>query len=210
MKHRNSHLLAGYWSSIRKGRAVPDQTDIDPRVIKRFLSYSFILNCENPGRPIYRLAGTELCERFGFELRGTSFLAHWDSRSRLSLVSLLRQGLKTLQPVCLASIAATAGNGMVEQETILVPVSCNGGEPIRFFGMIQTISDPAPLRGHPIAFERLVGSEIIQEDEPAGRHRLEPACAPPNLLIHPKAPHLRLVASQEKPAPGRLNQPISR
>jgi len=31
MKHKNSHLLVGYWSRLRKGRAVPEQTDIDPR-----------------------------------------------------------------------------------------------------------------------------------------------------------------------------------
>jgi hypothetical protein len=68
MKHKNSHLLVGYWSRLRKGRAVPMQGEIDPRAIKRFLSYVFILDCENPARPIYRLAGTGLCERFGFEL----------------------------------------------------------------------------------------------------------------------------------------------
>ena len=76
MKHKNSHLLVGYWSRLRKGRDVPDQTDIDPRAIKRLLSYTFILDCENPARPMYRLAGTALCERFGFELKGTGFLAH--------------------------------------------------------------------------------------------------------------------------------------
>src|SRR5579872_6867691 len=38
MKHKNSHLLVGYWGRLRKGRAVPDQTDIDPRAIKRMLS----------------------------------------------------------------------------------------------------------------------------------------------------------------------------
>jgi len=56
MKHKNSHLLVGYWSRLRAGRDVPDQTDIDPRAIKRLLSYTFILDCENPARPIYRLA----------------------------------------------------------------------------------------------------------------------------------------------------------
>src|SRR5207244_9222354 len=81
MKHKNSHLLVGYWSRLRRGRDVPDQTDIDPRAIKRLLSYTFILDCENPARPVYRLAGTALCERFGFELKGTSFLAHWESQS---------------------------------------------------------------------------------------------------------------------------------
>ena len=62
MKHKNSHLLVGYWSRLRKGREVPDQTDIDPRAIKRLLSYTFILDYANPARPVYRLAGTALCD----------------------------------------------------------------------------------------------------------------------------------------------------
>jgi hypothetical protein len=207
MKHKNSHLLVGYWSRLRKGRDVPDQTDIDPRAIKRLLSYTFILDCENPGRPIYRLAGTALCERFGFELKGTSFLAHWESQSGMSLASLLREALKTSQCVCLSSVAATADNGMVELETILTPVSFNGGEPTRFFGMVQMLSDPTPLLGRSIAYERLVGSQLIQEDEPLqqeddDRHQPPPPPPPPPsfLRAHPKAPYLRLVVSQESPA----------
>ena len=97
MKHRNSHLLVGYWDRLRKGRDVPDQTDIDPRAIKRLLSYTFILDCALPSRPVYRLAGTALCERFGFELKGTGFLAHWESRSSLALAPLLNQALTVTQ-----------------------------------------------------------------------------------------------------------------
>jgi hypothetical protein len=202
MKHKNSHLLVGYWSRLRKGRDVPDQTDIDPRAIKRLLSYTFILDCENPARPLYRLAGTGLCERFGFELKGTSFLAHWESKSGLALASLLRQALKAAQPVCLSSIAATADNGMVELETILTPVSFNGGEPTRFFGMVQMLSDPTPLLGRSIAYQRLVGSQIIQEDEPLPRYDRndQPPPPPPSLRAHPRAPYLRLVVSQESTA----------
>jgi hypothetical protein len=207
MKHKNSHLLVGYWSRLRKGRDVPDQTDIDPRAIKRLLSYTFILDCENPARPVYRLAGTALCERFGFELKGTSFLAHWESQSGMSLSSLLRQALKTNQCVCLSSVAATADNGMVELETILTPVSFNGGESTRFFGMVQMLSDPTPLLGRSIAYERLVGSQLIQEDEPLHQEddRDQPPPPPPPpppsfLRAHPKAPYLRLVVSQDSPA----------
>jgi hypothetical protein len=202
MKHKNSHLLVGYWSRLRKGRDVPDQSDIDPRAIKRFLSYSFILDCANPSRPVYRLAGTALCERFGFELKGTGFLAHWESQSGLSLASLLRQALKMKQPVCLSSIAATADNGMVELETLLTPVSFNGGEPTRFFGMVQMLSDPTPLLGRSIAYERLVASQMIREDEPLSlppdQDQLPPP-PPPGMTTrsHPKAPYLRLVTSQD-------------
>lgn len=204
MKHKNSHLLVGYWSRLRQGRDVPDQTDIDPRAIKRLLSYTFILDCENPARPVYRLAGTALCERFGFELKGTSFLAHWESQSGLALSSLLRQALKQRQPVCLSSVAATADNGMVELETVLTPVSFNGGAANRFFGMVQMLSDPTPLLGHAIAYERLVGSQLIHEADslpPYDQNRPPPPPPPPpSLRAHPKAPYLRLVVSQDSPA----------
>jgi hypothetical protein len=205
MKHKNSHLLVGYWSRLRKGREVPDQADIDPRAIKRLLPYTFILDYQNPDRPLYRLAGTALCERFGFELKGTSFLAHWESQSTLSLISLLRQAMASRQPVCLSSVGATVDNGMVELETILTPVSMNDGAPNRFFGMVQMLGDPAPLLGRSIAYERLVGSQLVREGEPLMEEEpmrvAAPAARVSALRAHPRAPYLRLVVSRDKLAP---------
>jgi hypothetical protein len=201
MKHKNSHLLVGYWSRLRRGRDVPDQTDIDPRAIKRMLSHVFILDAQEPARPIYRLAGTGLCERFGFELKGTGYLAHWEGQSGHALASLLRQAMKTRQPVCLSSIGATADCGMVELETILAPVSFNGGETTRFLGMMQVLTDTAQLGGRPIAFQRLVASQLVREDEPLAMPTLPPPPPPASQIFrnHPKAPHLRLVVSQDRP-----------
>jgi len=201
MKHKNSHLLVGYWNRVRQGRAVPDQTDIDPRAIKRMLASVFILDAENPSRPIYRLAGTGLCERFGFELRGTGFLAHWDAQSSIALVSLLRQGLKMRRPICLSSIGTSANAGMVELETILAPISFNGGEPNRFIGMIQVLSDQTLLCDQPIAFQRLAGSQFIREEAPlSGFDDMPPPSAGlRNPRGNERAPHLRLVISQPKP-----------
>ena len=100
---------------------MPDQTDIDPRAIKRMLSHIFILDVTHTGRPVYRLAGTGLCERFGLELKGTGFLGHWEGGSATSLSSLLRQSINLKQPICLSSIGATADCGMVELETSSCP-----------------------------------------------------------------------------------------
>ncbi len=200
MKHKNSHLLVGYWSRLRNGRDVPDQTDIDPRAIKRMLSHVFILDVISPARPVYRLAGTGLCERFGMELKGTGFLAHWEGQSGLALNSLLKQALKARQPVCLSSIGATADCGMVELETILAPISFNGDEPVRFVGLTQVLSDMALLAGRPIAFQRLVASQLVREDEPLSAMTPPPPVQMQRNHGHPKAPHLRLVVSQERPA----------
>ena len=200
VKHRNSHLLVGYWSRIRRGREVPDQTDIDPRAIKRVLSYAFILDCENPTRPVYRLGGTALCERFGLELKGTGFLAHWDARSALALAGLLRQSLQTRKPVCLTSVAVTAGHDATELETILTPMSFNGGTPRRFFGLVKLLSDPTQLIGRVIAYEKLVGSRFIDENESSQSDTLPPP-QPTRVVLrsHPKAPYLGLVVSDEHP-----------
>jgi hypothetical protein len=198
MKHRNSHLLVGYWSSLRQGRAVPDQTAFDPNVIKRMLSSVIILDVENPSIPLYRLAGTAVCERFGLELRGTGFLAHWDAKSSAKLPVLLRQALKLSQPVCLTSIGASVA-GVVELETVLAPVSVSGGEPTRFIGAIQIFGDPALLAGKPIAFQGLTASQLISEIDlvPAFDNTSPPpSSGPDGRHSHPRAPHLRLVVSR--------------
>jgi hypothetical protein len=199
MKHRNNHLLVGYWSRLRKGRDVPDQTDIDPRAIKRMLSHIFILESSDPERPCYRLAGTSLCERFGTELKGTRFFDHWESDSRNALIALLRQSQALRQPICLTSVAVT-DYGMIELETVLTPVSFGGGGPTRFFGMTQILGDVATLGNRPIAFERLIGSQMVRENEPISilENPPPPPPAAPDLQTlrsHTRAPHLRLVVS---------------
>jgi hypothetical protein len=204
MKHRNSHLLVGYWSRLRKGRDIPDQTDIDPRSIKRMLSHVFILEASNAAHPVYRLAGTSLCERYGAELKGTNFLSHWDGQSRSALSALMRQSLATRQPICLASIASTADCGMVELETVLAPVSFGDDGPTRFVGLVQVLSDISALGGRAIAFERLVASHIVSENEPISIRNNPPPPPPParplqSLRSHPRAPHLRLVVSHPGP-----------
>ncbi|HTT97535.1 MAG TPA: PAS domain-containing protein [Rhizomicrobium sp.] len=204
MKHKNSHLLVGYWSRLRKGRDIPDQTDIDPRAIKRMLSHIFILDAINPGRPMYRLAGTGLCERYGMELKSTGFLAHWEGQSAIALGSLLKQAMKTHQPVSLSSIGATADCGMVELETVLAPISFNGAEATRMIGMTQILTDAQHLAGRPIAFQRLVASQIVREGEPLPNYAQTPPPPPPPpamqvLRNHSRAPHLRLVVSQDRP-----------
>ena len=212
MKHKNSHLLVGYWSRLRKGRDVPDQTDIDPRAIKRMLSHIFILDAINPGRPTYRLAGTGMCERFGMELKGPGYLAHWEGQSGIALGSLLKQAMKTRQPVCLSSIGASTDCGMVELETVLLPISFNGGEPTRFLGMVQILTDATPLAGRPIAYQRLIASQLIREGEPLANTNPPPPPPPPSVQIlrnHPRAPHLRLVVSQDRPTTAANFQPTT-
>jgi hypothetical protein len=199
MKHRNSHLLVGYWSRLRRGRDVPDQTEIDPRAIKRMLSQVFILEASDPAHATFRLAGTWLCDRFGFELKGTDFLATWDVLSRNQIVLLMKQALATRQPVCISAIGSTSDCTMVEIETILAPLSFGEGGPTRFLGMVHFLGDTSTLAGRTLASQRLVGSTMIREDEPV--EGLPPPAPPAEpVRVQPKAPHLRLVVSRNRAA----------
>jgi hypothetical protein len=198
MKHRNSHFAVGYWSRLRQGRAVPDQADIDPKALKRLLPFVFLLDARGDGSFVYRLAGTTLCDRYGGELRGRNFLSHWDSESRSRLSALLRQSLTTRMPVCLTSIGATEDCRMIEIETVLMPISFGGGEPERFLAVAQVLTDVAPLVGRTITFERLVSSSLIREDEALDHDAPPPPQSGPDASHrHTRAPHLRLVVSQD-------------
>jgi hypothetical protein len=200
MKHRNSHLLIGYWSRTRRGRNVPDQSDIDPRAIKRMLSHVFILEAHDATRPAYRLAGTSLCDRFGQELRGANFLSLWEVRARDTLVLLLGQSLAANLPLCLSSIGETAQCAMIEMETILAPLTFGSSAPQRFLGITQSLGDSSHLGSAPIALQRLMGSKMIREGDPSPGD-IDPPQPPPFETPRgpSRAPHLRLVISRDSP-----------
>lgn len=199
MKHRNSHLLIGYWSRTRRGRLAPDQSDIDPRAIKRMLSQVFILDARNTARPVYRLAGTALCDRFGQELRGTNFFSVWEGRATDTLALLLGQSLAANVPVGLSASGETARCTTIETETVLAPLTFGSGPPQRFLGITQFLGDASHLDGIIVRL-RLTGSQFIREGDPT-QSDIEPP-APPRLdsrRLAGRAPHLRLVVSRDTP-----------
>lgn len=209
MKHRNSHFAVGYWSRIRYGRPTPDQADIDPKALKRLLPFVFLLDTKPEDTFTYRLAGTTLSQRYGGELRGRDYLAFWDADSRRRLTDLLRQSLETGTPVCLTSIGATEDCRMVEMETVLLPITFGSTMPERFLGVVQVLTDVAPLTGRAISFERLVTSALVREGE--GSVQELPPPPPPSdhggmsIKRHPRAPHLRLVVSRAAGDPLRCD-----
>jgi hypothetical protein len=199
MKHRNSHLLIGYWGRTRRGREVPDQSDIDPRAIKRMLSHIFILEVRDAAYPVYRLAGTALCDRFGQELRGTRFLSLWEARARETLLLLLRQSLTAKLPLCLSAVGETARSA-IEMETVLAPLTFGAGAPQRFLGITQFLGDCYQLGGAPITLQRLMASKVVREGEPL-QSDVDPPAPPPfeSSRTSGRTPHLRLVVSRDSP-----------
>ena len=89
---------------------------------------------------------------------------------------------------------------MVEIETVLAPLTFGGARATRFIGFSQVLGDPTPLLGHPIVFERLVGSKFVRETAPTlPPDMLSPPPAPPAIKPHAMTPNLRLVVSRDRP-----------
>jgi len=150
--------------------------------------------------PVYRLAGTTLCDRFGQELRGTNFLSLWEARARETLVLLLGQSLAAKLPLCLSAMGETAQSAMMEMETVLAPLTFGSARAQRFLGITQFLGDSSQLGSAPIALQRLMGSQTIREDEPFHSESDPPAPPPFASSRGPgRAPHLRLVVSRESP-----------
>ena len=173
------------------------------------LSQIFILDATDVARPTYRLAGTSLCERFGLELRGSNFLAHWETQSAQALGSLLRQALRLKQPLCLVTIGVTADQGMVEIETVLAPVSFGDGEPTRFVGMMQILGDATPLMGRAISFERSRRLAVHLRGR-AAFHLRHDAAASAAVLRNDAAQPSSRAASSPRDQPGALEHRASR
>jgi len=205
MKHRNNHFAVGYWSLIRRGRPAPDQSDVDPKALKRLLPFVFLLDARH-STFVYRLAGTTLCERYGGELRGRDFLTQWDRDSRSRLPGLMKEALAESTPLWLSSVGTTEDRNMVEIETVLMPMTFNADARERFLGVAQVMSDVAPLLGRSINFERLVASGLVREGEWTVTE-----ASPPPVMAAPMRPlrrsrtargaHLKLVVSQAQPVP---------
>lgn len=163
MEHINSDLMLWYWNSLRKGRIAPNQSDIDPRAISKVLATVFILDASIPSQPTYRLAGTQLCAWFGSELKGKSFLAHWDANASETLAWLLHRGMRLHLPLCIHSLCSS-GNSRVALETTLAPIGAGASEPTRFIGLAQTLGAEMEIGGMNFAFQQLSDARLCDAD----------------------------------------------
>ena len=164
MEHINSDLMLWYWNSLRKGRIAPNQSDIDLRAISKVLSRVFILEASIPSQPTYRLAGTQLCAWYGSELKGKSFLSHWDPNASETLAWLLHRGMRLHLPLCIHSLCSSSSDHTVAFETTLAPIGAGSSEPTRFIGLAQTLGSEIEISGMNFAFHQLSNAHLCDVD----------------------------------------------
>jgi len=160
--------VLAYWNSLRKGRDVPDQSDIDPNKLKPVLPCIFLLEAQSNGNFVYRLAGTSICRRYGSELRGQDFLQRWHAEHRPRVAELLSQSLGTATPLCVLSAGITERHShVIETESILLPTTSDRVTCDRFLCASHILMGEIGWRKRRILSERLVAALLIS-DSPSG------------------------------------------
>ena len=74
--------VRGYWEGLRQGGKPPLRSELDPRGMAGALEHSFILERVAPGVARFRIAGMNLTDLMGMEVRGMPVLSLIDPPAR--------------------------------------------------------------------------------------------------------------------------------
>jgi hypothetical protein len=169
MKKATTQGLYQYWNAVRGNRLAPRRYEVEPSQIVPFLSNTIILEQpDNTGCRI-RVAGTNVCELLGDDLRGQLFLEHWDDDDQ----HVLLDSLKTITRY--GGVGLFEFNGEFREdspvakfELLLLPLLHLESRIERVLGSISAIAEPDWLAGSYPCRLRLTSNKIIWPD---GRHR---------------------------------------
>jgi hypothetical protein len=163
MKQTTIQTLYTYWDGVRAGRIAPRRLEVEPARIAAILSETFMLEC-GEGDYQYRLAGSRLCELFGYELRGTSFLSGWSEADR-ALIE--RQMAAVRGEGAVARLAIEAGidaRHRIELEVVLLPLLHAGNSVGRVIGAMSPTSQPQWLDQGRLTSRRLLRHELVRPE----------------------------------------------
>jgi len=128
--HSPLQQVRAYWEGLRDGTALPRREAIDPRGLSGALEQVFLIERVAPGIARLRLAGAQLQEVLGMEVRGMPLFALFEPAARARLGQAL-EGLFTAPAVLDLWLEAERGIGRpaLRGRMLLLPVCGNRDEP---------------------------------------------------------------------------------
>ena len=146
--------IEAYWNEVRGKRLVPSRCEIDPRGLDGALGNAFILERITGGLARFRIAGSQLTELAGLELRQLPLSALFVPASRDALSDAL-QSVFDEPALVRMTVASPAGFGRarLEGEMILAPLRSDLGDIDRVLGGIAYDGDPPrpPRSARPVS-----------------------------------------------------------
>jgi len=162
--HSTSLELYSYWIRLKGDRHAPRRCEVEPAAIRTLLSDTFILESEGRTGSSFRLAGTNICSLFGYDLKGTDFLDLWDNHGRETLESSLRILRNDAACISATWICKTKRQHDTDGEFILLPLS-HDGRINRILGAFVPLEKPYWHGAFPVASSHLTDIRAILPSE---------------------------------------------
>ncbi|WP_199743751.1 PAS domain-containing protein [Pseudorhodobacter sp. E13] len=129
---RGAAMLAqvrAYWEGLRTGDSLPTRSQFDPRGIEGALSSTFLLERIAPGLARFRIAGMDLTDLMGMELRGMPLSAVFCPEQRAQLATVLEP---VFSKPAILTMALTAEKGFARPaltaRLLVLPMRSDAGE----------------------------------------------------------------------------------
>ncbi len=165
MKQTASLWLYTYWNELRNGRKAPNRFEIEPKKIGPLLPETFILETDESRSFRFRLAGTKICETYGYELKGLDFISFWKDRNDREAVESLLHTIKEDGSAGLLEFTATTSDGEdCRFEILLLPLIHAGEQVNRIMGSLSSIDDPYWLGSKRLKSQKLQDLDLIWPD----------------------------------------------
>lgn len=150
MQQETTKKLYAYWNEIRNGRIAPQRFEVDPSQISGLLRETFIAECCGSFSFRFRLAGTEVCQHFGRELRGVDFLSLWSLEDRRAISATLDTVVAEGAVGHGTFFGITETNREAAFEFILLPLIHTGSSINRILGAITAVDRPFWMGADPV------------------------------------------------------------
>ncbi len=129
--------IEGYWQALRRGRLVPDRSELDPRGMDRALDTAFVLETIAPGHGRFRVSGSTITDLLGMEVRGMPLSALFGPAARPALAEILQELVYAPATADLRLRSGRAiGKPVLEGQMRLFPLRAETGEINRILGCI--------------------------------------------------------------------------
>ncbi|WP_105374269.1 PAS domain-containing protein [Neorhizobium huautlense] len=150
MRNQATRAVFDYWINLKGDRAAPLRTEIDPTALRHLLPHLFIAAMDERGVLAFRLAGTRICDLFGYELRGMAFNQIWFGAEQPQPLYIAQNVIRHEQPALVDLVAVTA-DARQAYEMLLLPLrSTDGRESDRLFGALLPRGAPFPAVALPV------------------------------------------------------------
>ncbi len=164
MQNTTSQVLYQYWNDVRGARLAPRRFEIEPALFSAILPETFMIECEPGQGHRFRLAGTRIGEKLGYELRGRDFTDLLDGEDHVDLKPILeavtQQGAVGLIDVDLPSISGRSARF----EIIMLPLVHTEERITRMLGAISTVNHEPWLGSEQLIPGRIATSEVVWPD----------------------------------------------